>query len=198
MDKKILDPIINIFVDSLERIENEKLSEVKSLGRENEKARELQNRLNEQIKSNDNKAALDKKKIEDREGEIEEIKKTLNKEISTTNFLNQRKQDNLRKIEQEKKSQEEMSKAKSAELSIQRDLNRQTQDKLTLLKTDEDSNKNKALELNGRERKVELKERKCLNDERIIIDKQAKFDEDELDMRTKQKRINLEYKRLNL
>ena len=196
MDRKILNPVIDRFVSDLEKIENNKLSEVKSLEKENEKARELQDNLKDQIKNNENRASFDKKKMKDKENEIVELKETLNKEICETNRINQRKKDELHKIEQEKKSQEELKKITSEELARQRVISQNYKDKLNLLKVDEDNNKTDALKVTDRERKVELRERKCLNDEQAYIEKSAKLTESELDNSSEKKRLKLEKKRL--
>ena len=196
--RKSLEPFIDSFLKSLKG----KLEDLKIKIKETEKEKEgvvwQQEVLKEQEKTN--KAILYKRqqKLDDEIAKSKNLQAELENEVSKTNAINKELSIELTKAENASQNAEDERDLAVKERVKQEEKTDVYNRKIDFLKTDFARLGAKEDELDERERKVKAKESLSDKREKKLIQDEHELGEAKLDIRTAEKRIAFEYKKLGL
>ena len=196
--RKSLEPFINTFLKSLKG----KLEDLKIKIKETEKEKEgvvwQQEVLKEQEKTN--KAILYKRqqKLDDEIAKSKNLQVELENEISKVNKQNKELSIELTKAENASQNAEDERDLAVKERVKQEEKTDVYNTKINFLKTDFARLKTKEDNLDERERKVKAKESLSDKREKKLIQDEHELGEAKLDVRTAEKRIAFEYKKLDI
>ncbi len=186
------------FADDLMGVENETLRRRKDADDKLQELVEQEKNLKEQEKANKRSLEAHKAKLTE---EIEKQNKAihdLNQEMSRYTKLCNETEKKERKANDVLKVAEEIKKEITREIDRQMKKTREYQDKIDVLKQDDELMDKKKRDYEQRERRIITKEKVNLRDEKRNIDRGHELDERDLDVKLKEKKILLEYKRLKL
>ena len=196
--KELFRPLEKRFLDDVQKIKDNELSKIKSLEQNLSELADQKTNLKELEK--ESRTALKKKKdlFEDEVTKVKKLQVELQKQVGEQNKLN-------------KETEEFKYKAKIAfdgaaaerdiiveERKKQQEKTKRYQQKIDLLKEDEEKSKETIVRIGQMEKELKAKQQLALKHENANIQKEHELGERELDIRTKEKNIHLEYKRLKL
>ncbi len=196
--KKSLEPFIDSFLKSLEGKIVDCNIKIKELESEKEKVIQQQEVLKEQEKTNSANLYKRQQKLDEEIERSKNIQVELENEISNTNKQNKELSIELTKAENASQNAEDERDLAVKERIKQEEKTGVYNTKIDFLKTDFARLKTKEDNLDERERKVKAKESLSDKREKKLIQDEHEVAEAKLDARTAQKRIDFEYKKLNL
>ena len=196
--RKSLEPFIDSFLKSF----TGKLEDLKIKIKETEKEKEgvvrQQEVLKEQEKNNKNILYKRQQKLDDEIAKSKNLQVELENEISKVNKQNKELSIELTKAENASQNAEDERDLAVKERVKQEEKTEVYNTKINFLKTDFARLKTKEDELDERERKVKAKESLSDKREKKLIQDEHELGEARLDVRTAEKRIAFEYKKLGL
>ena len=201
MKQIVLDKLAQLtekFAKDLLFIEDATLRREKDKEDEIQELVEQQKNLKEQEKNNERSLQVHKAKLTEAIESQKQSINDLNIEMSRYTKLCNEVTLNERATKEALSIANDIKKETTSELERQMKKTRDLQDKLDLLRQDDELIAKKKRELEERERGIITKEKVNLRNEKRNIDREHELDEIALDVKIKEKKIVLEYKRLKL
>ncbi len=196
--RKSIEPFISSFLKSLKnKLEGVDINS-KELEIEKEKVIQEQEVLKEQEKTNNTILYKKQQKLDEEIEKSKNLQRELENEISKTNQQNKELSTELNKARDASKNAEDERDLVVKEREKQEIKTEQYQTKIAFLKEDFARLKTKEDDLNERDRQTKAKERLNNKREGKLIQDEHELLEAKLDIRTAEKRIAFEYKKLGL
>lgn len=194
--RKLVEPVIEKFVEELQKIKNTELERIDELQKHIERTKEEHLNLRAQMAENDKRTSAKLYELDKQKQDLQRQKDLITTEVKRYNDLERLTEQHMKKAEDNLKDAEMERKLAAETLKAAQNKLTQYEQKLSTLHDEDIKLDDKRRKISEKEREIRIKGEIIDKDQQKINEQNELLKERELDTKIKEKRIDLEQKRI--